>query len=90
MPIVHFTAALQRFEPNLKSTEVTGNTVKEVVESIERTFPGLSGYLVEENGSLRKHVNIFINNSLITDKEHLSDAVNSTDELHVIQALSGG
>ncbi len=90
MATVHFTTALQGFVSGLESIEVTGNTVYEVVAEIEKHFPRVSGYLLEENGALRKHVNIFINDHSIEDMRHLSDAVACDDKIHIIQALSGG
>jgi molybdopterin converting factor small subunit len=57
---------------------------------IEANYPGLSAYLVEDNGALRQHVNIFINDTFIRDRKRLSDRVSAGDEVHVIQALSGG
>ena len=90
MAVVHFTTALERHVPGLESIEVTGSTVNEVLAEIEKHFPGVSGYVMEENGALRRHVNIFINDHAIEDTRHLSDAVAGDDELHIIQALSGG
>jgi len=90
MPTVHFTPALKRFRPDLKTIEVIAATVSEVVMGIEANYPGLSAYLVEDNGALRQHVNIFINDTFIRDRKRLSDRVSAGDEVHVIQALSGG
>ncbi len=90
MATVHFTTALERFVPGLESIEVSGDTAFEVIAEIEKHFPGVRGYILEENGALRKHVNIFINDHSIEDTRHLSDAVACNDEIHIIQALSGG
>lgn len=87
---VHFTPALKRFVPDLDSIEVQGKTVAEVIRNIESVYPGLTDYIVEENGTLRKHVNIFINDTFISDRKTLTDSVRETDEIHIIQALSGG
>ena len=90
MPRVQFTSALKRFEPNLKVIEVSGSTVKDVIKEVDKEFPGLSDYLVEESGSLREHVNIFVGENLIHDKVGLSDNVQPDDEVFIMQALSGG
>ena len=90
MALVHFTPALKRFRPDLETIEVTADTVSDVVDSIDVHYPGLAAYLVEENGTLRKHVNIFINETFIRDRKGLSDPVRPDDDVHVIQALSGG
>lgn len=90
MTIVKFTSALKRFFPTLTSLEVEGKTVDEVMSNLEKEMPGLSDYILEEDGSLREHVNIFIGDNLIQDRRRLSDQVNSKDEILIYQALSGG
>ena len=90
MPTVHFTSALNRFNPKLNTVEVEARSVKDVMAEVEKLFPGLRDYIVDESGSLRKHVNIFHNHVLITDPKTLSDKVGPGDNIHIIQALSGG
>ena len=90
MATIKFTRALKRFYPDLKTVEVRVNTVADVLQNIDRHYPGLADYLVDEHGKLRQHVNIFINNSLIEDREHLSDQVGEHEEVYIMQALSGG
>lgn len=87
---VHFTPALKRFVPDLHSIEVQGSTVADVIQNVAAVYPGLMDYLIEENGALRKHVNIFINDTFIRDRKTLSDAVQDKDDVYIIQALSGG
>ena len=90
MPSVKFTNHLQRFFPTLKEVTVEGRTVADVVAAVDKQYPGLADYIVDERGALRKHVNIFIGEDLIHDREKLSDAVENTSRVFVFQALSGG
>lgn len=90
MANVKFTSALNTFFPDLKDMKVQGDTVNELIISINKTTPGISNYLLEEDGSLRKHVNIFIEQDLIKDRSKLSDTVSEKDEVLIYQALSGG
>jgi sulfur-carrier protein len=90
MPHVQFTRHLQRFFPHLDALEVEGATVAEVVVALDRRFPGLAGYLVDERGALRKHVNIFVGETLVRDRQGLTDPVDEQTSLYVMQALSGG
>jgi len=64
--------------------------VREVLDAACAQIPKLRGYVLEDDGSLRKHMNIFLNGQQIADRKHLSDAVGEDDELYVMQALSGG
>ena len=90
MAKVNFTYALKRFYPDLRSMEITAENVAEVLTNLNHHYPGLKDYLVDEQGRLRQHVNIFIGDRLIKDKEALSDQVTDQDEVFIMQALSGG
>jgi sulfur-carrier protein len=90
MAKVKFTSALNRFFPGLTELDIEGATVRDTLHKIEQSYPGILGYLVEDNGQLRKHVNIFLKGELIRDRTTLNDAVDSHDELLIFQALSGG
>ncbi|GHE73626.1 MULTISPECIES: MoaD/ThiS family protein [Roseivirga] len=90
MATIKFTSNLKRFYPDLRPIEANCSNVREAVELIESEYEGLKDYIVDERGRLRKHVNIFIGNQLIKDREKLSDALKASDELYVMQALSGG
>lgn len=88
---VRFTNHLQRFFPGLqKIEEVEAETVAGVVAALDERFPGLRDYLVDDHGALRPHVNVFIGDELIRDRETLEDTVGEGDQLYVFQALSGG
>ena len=90
MALVKFTSALNRFFPELRELELSGNTVKQIIEAANSEVPGLKPYLIDDDGSLRKHVNIFIKENLIHDRIKLSDVIEKNDEILIYQALSGG
>lgn len=90
MAKVKFTSALNRFFPQLTEMEIEGNTVKEALLAVEQKYPGLMNYIAEEDGRLRQHVNIFLGDSLIQDRETLNDVIRDEDEILIFQALSGG
>ncbi len=90
MPTIQFTYALKRFYPGIDKLEVQAANVGEVVDLVEQHYPGLKAYLVDDQGSLRKHVNIFVDGSLIKDRIELMDAVHENSEVYIMQALSGG
>lgn len=90
MAKVSFTSLLLRFFPDLKTEEVSAVNVRELITELDKKYEGLSSYLIEENGGLRQHVNIFINGNMINDRVNLSDKITSQDNINIIQALSGG
>lgn len=90
MPYVKFTKHLNRFFPDLAAGPVPGETVADVIRALDAQHPGLAGYLLEDHGALRQHVNIFLGEHLIADRQALSDPVRNDDRLYIFQALSGG
>lgn len=90
MPYVKFTKNLERFFPGLSDLSVEAATVADVVKAVDSRWPGLAAYIVDERGALRKHVNIFIGEDMILDRERLSDSVDPNSRVYIFQALSGG
>ena len=89
MPRVIFTPNLQRHVV-CPPTEVEATTVAEALNVVFGEYPRLRGYVVDERGSLRKHMTVFVDGNQITDRAKLGDTVQSGSEIYVMQALSGG
>jgi hypothetical protein len=90
MPKVRFTYALKRFFPDLKDVPVGGRSFHEIFTELDDHYPGISSYILDEQGNLRKHVNIFIDGKMISDRKTLSDSFTGNSEIYIMQALSGG
>jgi molybdopterin converting factor small subunit len=90
MATIKFTYALKRFFPKLKDTTVTGKTLTTILNEMEASYPGVRSYILDEQGQLRKHVNIFIDGELVKDRATLSDPFRDNSEIYIMQALSGG
>ncbi len=90
MVSVEFTSLLKRFFPTLASVKVEATSINELLIELDKQYDGLSGYLLEEQGGLRKHVNIFVNGNMIRDRKKLSDELKKNDRVNILQALSGG
>ena len=90
MPTVKFTYALKRFFPKLKDTTAKGATLPAILTEIDTAYPGIRKYVLDEQGQLRKHVNIFIDGNLVKDRILLNDPFGENSEIYIMQALSGG
>ena len=90
MARVTFTPHLARYFPTLDAHEVACASVAELIQALERAHPGLAGYLVDERGRLRQHVNVFVDGRAVKDRERLADPLAPTSQVYVAQALSGG
>lgn len=89
MPTVTFTRALERFLA-APATSVQGATLGEALGAVFAERPALRGYVLDDQGAVRRHVAIYVNGQPITDRERLGDPVAPDDEIYVFQALSGG
>ena len=90
MAQVQFTSNLKRFYPNLNATNIEAETVAQLIDEIEKHYPGLKSYITDDQSRLRHHVNIFINQNMIQDRQLLQDKVEKHDNVYIMQALSGG
>ena len=90
MPRVRFTKNLARMFPGLGAVSVDATSVAGAIRELDRLHPRLASYLLDEQGALRRHVLIFVNGELVTDRRHLSDSVDRDGELYIVQSLSGG
>lgn len=89
MPRVVFTETIQRHVA-CPPCEVPGTTVREVLDGVFATNERARGYVLDEHGAVRKHMVIFVNGTMIRDRINLSDLVDQSSEIYVMQALSGG
>lgn len=74
------------------SDEVTaaGKNVAEIIEDLEKAYPGLKERICEGDGKLRRFVNIYLNDEDIRFKENLETELKENDELSIIPAIAGG
>ena len=85
MPRVVFTSHLQR-HVSCAEADVPGATVAAALDAVFRSQPQVRGYVLDEQGELRKHVIVFVEGRRV----RLADAVPANAAIHVMQALTGG
>ncbi len=89
MTTLSFTPGLRRYVET-PAARVEGTTVRQVLDRYFQANPRVRGYVLDDQGALRKHVAVFLNQALIRDRSELSDPVGEDDDIFVVQALSGG
>jgi molybdopterin synthase sulfur carrier subunit len=92
MPTVEMTSHLYRYFPALENRSITvpAGSVAEVLREVNAIAPGFTDYVLDEHGSLRRHVLLSIDDSIVLDRRTLSDHVPENGTLYIFQALSGG
>ena len=89
MPQIRFTQNIQRHVP-CPAREVEGASLREALEAYFRENPAARGYVLDDQGALRRHMAIFIDGEPVLDRAELADPVRAEGTIDIIQALSGG
>ena len=89
MPTVTFAPALTRHVP-CPPQEVGAATLRAALDAAFAAAPALRGYVLDEQGAVRKHVAVFINGEMIASRSELACPLHADDHVQVIQALTGG
>jgi sulfur-carrier protein len=89
MPTIYLTSHLRRVAPG-GPTRVEAATLGAALDAYFGTAPKVRSYILDDQGRLRKHVAVFIDGELLTDKRDLGRTVAPDSEIYVMQALSGG
>jgi molybdopterin converting factor small subunit len=78
---------LRSYTRNEKWVSCDGATLNDMLADLDAQFPGIRFRVVDEQGRLRKHMKIFVNQEVVRD---LTSSVTDADEVTIMQALSGG
>jgi len=84
--VVRLRAPLSELAGGNRELELEGSTVAEVLKALERQHPDVRGWILDEHGSIREHINVFVNR----DYGREDTPVGASDRLHVLPAISGG
>ena len=89
MPTIEFAPALTRHIA-CPPQRVDAGTLRAALEAAFLAAPALKSYVLDEQGSVRKHVAVFINAQMIPSRTQLDIELRPQDKVMVIQALTGG
>ena len=87
MPQVFIPSQLIAYTGGATRVEAPGDTVGEVLEDLDRRYPGLKFRVVDEQDRVRKHMRLFIGQE---ETRSVSAPLTESDELLIFGALSGG
>ena len=91
MPVrVLIPTALKQYADNTETIEFDGQTVNEIIDKLTSHYPNLKAHLLDDNGSLRNFVNVFVNEDNIRDQQNMDTAVADGDEVVIVPAIAGG
>jgi molybdopterin synthase sulfur carrier subunit len=90
MPDIRIPVNLRKLTNDLEVVSVAGSTVGELLENLDKAFPGMAERLVDENGEVRRFVLIYVNDEDIRFLEGRATPVTERDSVSIVPALAGG
>lgn len=81
---------LQKITKNQNEVEINAQSIKEMIDELENLFPGIKERICDENGNLRRFINIFVNGEDIRFLEMEKTKLKDGDEVSIIPAIAGG
>ena len=87
---VNVTSVIQKTVGGQRELTAEGGTVAELIEDIDRRYPGFREQLVDEGGELHRFVNVYLNDEDVRFLEGARTTLSEGDEISILPALAGG
>ena len=88
--LVRIPTPLRTLTKGAAEVQADAGTVNDLIEVLERQFPGLKERLVEDGGELRRFINIYINQEDIRFLQGATTTIKQGDEVSIVPAIAGG
>jgi molybdopterin synthase sulfur carrier subunit len=86
MPVVLLRSPLRDLAGGNRSLQLPGATVGQVLRALEGAWPKTTGWVLDERGDVRRHVNVFVNG----ERASADVSVTEDDRVHVLPSITGG
>lgn len=90
MPRVHLPRSLLAFWSGAPVVEVRGATLADALRELDAKWPGLSARVLDDQGRVRRYVNVFVNRDLVVARAPRDVALGEGDEVHILPSVAGG
>lgn len=90
MALVRFPAVMKYYVNNQTEFSVPAATARELIEKIVEQYPTVRFHLVDAEGNLRKHFNVFVNGTHIRDLNGLETPLREEDKVILMASAAGG
>jgi molybdopterin converting factor small subunit len=90
MPIVRFPALMKYYVDNQSEFFADGSTIAELLKNIIARYPTLKTHLLDSNGGLRRHFNIFVNGVHVRELDGMQTLLNENDKVILMASAAGG
>jgi sulfur-carrier protein len=87
---IHVPGPLRTYCAGAEQFSLSAYTVRAALEALERSQPALYRNICDETGTLRRHLNVFVNSANIRDLDGVDTRLTAGDEVTIVPAVSGG
>jgi MoaD family protein len=88
--LVLIPAPLRRYTGGESKVSSAGATIAELLATLDQTYPGLRDRIVEDDGEIRRFVNVFVNGQNVRKLQGVATPVKAGDEVGIVPAMAGG
>jgi molybdopterin synthase sulfur carrier subunit len=90
MATIFIPSSLRRYTAGQSKAQVNGSTINDVIEDLERQYPGVKSRLCDDSGQIKRYVNVFVNDEEIRALQGSDTPVSDKDEVSIVPAMAGG
>ena len=87
---VRIPAPLQKLTGNRQEVELQAGNIRELILNLEKQFPGIKQRLLDENGKIRRFINLYVNDEDIRFLKHDETVLSDGAHVSIIPAIAGG
>ncbi len=90
MPSVRIPTPLRRLTGDKDEVTINAKNIRELIEGLEKQFPGVKERLCDESGNVRRFINLYVNNEDIRFLKGVETELKESDIVSIIPAIAGG
>ena len=87
---VRVPTPLRKFTNGADEVDAQGGTVRALVEDLEKKYPGMKERICDENGKVRRFVNVYVNGDDIRFLQNMETSLKEGDNISIVPAIAGG
>ena len=87
---IRIPTPLRKLTGDTEVVQADGNTIGEILQSLEKSYPGLKERICDESGNVRRFVNVYVNDEDIRFLDENATPIKDGDEISIVPAIAGG
>ncbi len=87
---VRVPTPLRKFTKGADEVSAQGNNIRLLVDDLEKNFPGIKERICDDNGKIRRFVNVYVNGDDIRFLQNLETSLKEGDNISIVPAIAGG